>query len=124
MFGATCSGKLKAARLEPFNGSTRLGMDPDYNPGDGSWLLYENDGRHGAADCSTQRRPDELHGRLPSLAIGCPEPIVGDLDPIYCPPGRIDRGGGPAWRDGVFEEWNLHVPRDFECPRKHQRHAP
>ena len=41
------------------------------------------------------------------MADPLPRTIPGEADPFFCPPGRNNRGGGLAWRDGVFEEWHL-----------------
>ena len=108
-FEATCSGQLKAARLAPYNGSTRIRINSGYDAG-GSWQLYEDDGRQ--APERTQARGvvrTRFTAGTHQWEAGCPDiPVGPSPDPFWCPPGRIDRpGGGLAWRDGVFEEWHL-----------------
>ena len=106
-FEATCSGKLTAARLEPHNGSTRLASDPGEDP-DGSWLLYEDNGSQAPQTAPRSVVRTRFTSGEQRWQIGCPERLAGPVeDPFYCPPGRNDRGGGLAWRDGVFEEWHL-----------------
>lgn len=105
-FEATCSGRLKAARLEPYNGSTAMGADPAYDPGGSSWMLFEDDGSDAPQTAPRNVVQTRLADGGHDWLIGCPERIFGDTDPVYCAPGRGD-GGGPAWRDGVFEQWHL-----------------
>ena len=97
-FEATCNGKLKATRLEPYNGSTRLG-NPGYPP-DNSWLLYEDDG---------SRAPERAQARSvvgTSFTAGahrwqirCPEPIPGEADPFTARPAATT--GVEDWRGGT-----------------------
>jgi hypothetical protein len=106
-FVATCSGRVKAARLEAYNGSTALHPDPG-SAGDGSWLLYEEDGRGAPQTAPRSVVRTRFTGGAHEWRVGCPEPIAGDRDPVYCAPGRPD-GGAPAWRADVFERWELSL---------------
>jgi hypothetical protein len=116
-FAASCSGKLKSARLEPLDGSTvlseadsneRFRLDP---------ALYTDAG--GPPQTGLVFRALSTQGMANGAytwEIGCE--TADPADPAQCAPGR--GSGEAAWNPALFEGWELVLRGRSSTPSQPQ----